>query len=151
MDTLPRGKNDAKPALPPVISVGAVSVLSGRVYFSDRFIKPNDSANLTELTGKLSMNVGYVVQPDGQLTASNIVRNQLTFGEKVEGASASLPVKLPASEAAMHELALQRGVRVRDYLAARKRPSEHWFLGAAKAIPPEAKWSPRAELNLTTR
>jgi hypothetical protein len=50
----------------------------------------------------------------------------------------------------MRELALQRGVRVRDYLAAQKLPSERLFLGAAKALAPEAKWSPRAELNLTT-
>jgi hypothetical protein len=45
--------------------------------------------------GKLSMDVSYRVQPDGQLTASNnIVLNQLSFGEKVEGSTASLPVKL---------------------------------------------------------
>jgi hypothetical protein len=35
------------------------------------------------------------VLPNGQLTRSNkLVLNQLTFGEKVEGAPASLPVKL---------------------------------------------------------
>jgi hypothetical protein len=408
------------PALKPVVSFGPISVLGGRVYFSDRFIQPNYSANLTELTGtlsafssqaqpggvnladlalrgraegsaslditgkvnplatplaldiqgrvrdlelpplspysvryagygiergKLSVDVAYVVQPDGQLTASNnIVLNQLTFGEKVDGAPASLPVKLavalladrnglidinlpvsgslndpqfklapivfklilnlvvkaitspfsllagafgggadelgmvsfapgsavltaqalpgldkvvkalmarpalkmtivgtaslevereafkreqlkalllsekrhagivngvsanptnepegqggvtaaeypvllkavyrradfpkprnligmakdippaemeallltnlPASEESMRELALQRGVRVRDYLAAQKLPSERLFLGAAKALAPEAKWSPRAELNLSTQ
>lgn len=45
--------------------------------------------------GKLSMDVNYKVQPDGQLTASNkLVLNQLTFGESVDGAPASLPVKL---------------------------------------------------------
>ena len=45
--------------------------------------------------GKLSMDVNYKVQPDGQLTASNkLVLNQLTFGEPVDGAPASLPVKL---------------------------------------------------------
>jgi hypothetical protein len=44
--------------------------------------------------GKLSVDVNYVIQPDGQLTATNnIVLSQLTFGEKVEG-GASLPVKL---------------------------------------------------------
>jgi hypothetical protein len=140
------------------------------VFFSDRFIKPNYSANLSELTGqlsgfssvpagavpdmadlslrgkaegtadleitgklnplaqplaldirgrmrdlelpplspysikyaghgiqrgKLSMDVNYVVRPDGQLTASNrLVLNQLSFGDKVDGAPASLPVKL---------------------------------------------------------
>lgn len=45
--------------------------------------------------GKLSMDVNYKVQPDGQLTASNrLVLNQLTFGDAVEGAPASLPVRL---------------------------------------------------------
>ena len=45
--------------------------------------------------GKLSMDVRYQVQPDGQLTASNqLVLNQLTFTDPVEGAPASLPVRL---------------------------------------------------------
>ena len=158
------------PTPPPVIRIGPVSLLNGKVFFSDRFIKPNYSANLSELTGrlggfsstpaggapemadlalrgkaegtaeleitgklnplaqplaldirgrmrdlelpplspysvkyaghgiqrgKLSMDVNYVVRPDGQLTASNrLVLNQLSFGDKVDGASASLPVKL---------------------------------------------------------
>jgi hypothetical protein len=161
------------PSPDPVISVGPVSLVSGKVLFSDRFIKPNYSADLTELTGKLSqfssqpvdgvsqladlelrgraegsaaleitgkvnplakplaldikgnvrdlelpplspyaikyagygiergklsMVVNYLVTPDGQLTANNsIVLNQLSFGEKVEGAPNSLPVKLAVS------------------------------------------------------
>ena len=45
--------------------------------------------------GKMSVDVNYVVQPDGQLTAKNkLVLNQLSFGDKVEGSTASLPVKL---------------------------------------------------------
>ena len=45
--------------------------------------------------GKLSMDVAYVVQPDGRLSASNkLVLNQLEFGEPVAGAPASLPVRL---------------------------------------------------------
>ena len=45
--------------------------------------------------GKMSVDLAYVVQPDGKLTASNrIVLNQLAFGDKVEGSTASLPVKL---------------------------------------------------------
>ncbi len=45
--------------------------------------------------GKLSVDVSYVVRPDGQLTARNkVVLNQLSFGDKVEGSTASLPVKL---------------------------------------------------------
>ena len=154
----------------PVITVGPVSLVQGRVLFSDRFIKPNYSADLTQLTGKLSqfssqatngavqladlelrgraegsasleitgklnpltkplaldingkvrdlelpplspysikyagygiergklsVDVRYQVAPDGQLTATNsLVLNQLAFGEKVEGAPNSLPVKL---------------------------------------------------------
>ena len=45
--------------------------------------------------GKLSVDLGYVVLPDGSLSATNnIILNPLTFGEKVEGAPASLPVRL---------------------------------------------------------
>ena len=156
--------------LEPVINIGPVGLINGKVFFSDRFIKPNYSANLSELTGKLSafssvaplgqpqladlelrgraegtasleilgkvnplakplaldvkgivrdlelpplspytikyaghgiergklsVDVAYLVLPNGQLTATNkVVLNQLTFGDKVEGAPASLPVKL---------------------------------------------------------
>lgn len=159
------------PSTDPVIRFGPISLVNGRVAFSDRFVRPNYSANLSELTGKLgsfsstvapgappqlaelelrgraegtasleitgqlnplakplaldirgkvrdlelpplstysikyaghgiergklSVDVAYKVLPDGQLTASNrLVLNQLSFGEKVEGAPASLPVKL---------------------------------------------------------
>ncbi len=39
---------------PPDIRFGPVSLVNGRVFFSDRFIKPNYSANLSELSGGLS-------------------------------------------------------------------------------------------------
>ena len=156
--------------LAPVVLFGPVSLVNGRVAFSDFFIKPNYAANLSELTGKLSafssqapggdpvladlelrgraegsasleitgklnplaqplalditgkvrdlelppltpyavkyaghgiergklsVDVNYKVLPSGQLTASNrLVLHQLTFGEAVEGAPNSLPVKL---------------------------------------------------------
>ncbi|ODS67238.1 MAG: hypothetical protein ABS37_00695 [Acidovorax sp. SCN 65-108] len=156
--------------LAPVMVFGPVSLVNGKVLFSDFFIKPNYSADLSELTGKLSafsseapggeplladlelrgraegsaslevtgklnplakplaldivgkvrdlelppltpysvkyaghgiergklsVDVNYKVLPNGQLTASNrLVLNQLTFGEPVEGAPNSLPVKL---------------------------------------------------------
>ena len=156
--------------LAPVIQIGPISLVQGKVFFSDRFVKPNYSANLSELTGKLSafsstpvagqppmadlelrgraegtasleilgklnplanplaldikgvvrdlelpplspyavkyaghgiqrgklsVDVAYQIRPDGQLTASNkVVLNQLAFGDKVEGAPNSLPVKL---------------------------------------------------------
>ena len=51
---------------------------------------------------------------------------------------------------ALHELALQRGVAVRDYLASQKLPLDRLFLGAVKTAPSGAKWSPRAELNLSS-
>lgn len=169
------GQNNAQTegraaGLAPVINVGPMTLVNGRVLFSDRFVKPNYSANLSELSGKLSafssvavagapamadlelrgraegtasleivgklnplaqplaldiqgkvrdlelpplspyaikyagyginrgklsVDVNYVVQPDGQLTARNkVVLNQLSFGDKVEGSTASLPVKL---------------------------------------------------------
>ncbi len=154
----------------PEIQIGPISLVHGKVYFSDRFVKPNYSANLTELTGKLSafsskvvpgqpnmadlelrgraegtasleilgqlnplaqplaldikgrvrdlelpplspyavkyaghgiergklsVDVAYLIKPDGQLTANNqVVLNQLAFGDKVEGAPNSLPVRL---------------------------------------------------------
>jgi uncharacterized protein involved in outer membrane biogenesis len=38
---------------PPSVQMGPTTLVNGRVYFSDRFIKPNYSANLSELTGRL--------------------------------------------------------------------------------------------------
>jgi hypothetical protein len=43
----------APPAWPIALSVGGVKLANGRVDFSDRFIRPNYSANLTELNGQL--------------------------------------------------------------------------------------------------
>lgn len=167
----PRAKTaPSEPEPDAIVSVGPVRLLNGKVLFSDRFIRPNYSADLSELNGtlsqfasnandgtvqladlelrgraegsatlevtgkvnplakplaldihgrvrdldlspltaysvkyagygiergKLSMDVQYAVQPDGQLSATNkLVLNQLTFGDKVEGAPHSLPVKL---------------------------------------------------------
>ena len=156
--------------LAAIVSMGPITLVNGKVLFSDRFIRPNYSADITELSGtlsqfssqtadgkvpladlalkgraegsaslevtgkinplaqplaldikgsvrdldlppltaysvkyagygiergKLSMDVTYTVQPDGQLTANNnLILNQLSFGDKVEGAPNSLPVKL---------------------------------------------------------
>lgn len=63
---------------------------------------------------------------------------------------ALLLANLSATESAMQALAVRRGVVVRDHLASLKLPLERLFLGAAKAVPPEAKWQPRAELSLAT-
>ena len=55
---------------------------------------------------------------------------------------------------AAQELALQRGVAVRDYLASQKVPIERLFVGAGKiksAGEGDAKWSPKAELTLAAK
>jgi len=157
----------------PVINFGPMSLINGRIDFTDLFVKPNYSADLSELTGKLSsfssnppkgesgrpaladlelrgkaqqtaaleitgklnplakplelditakmrdldlaplspysvrysghgiergkmsMDVNYKIAADGQLTATNkLVLNQLQFGEEVQGAPNSLPVRL---------------------------------------------------------
>ena len=59
-----------------------------------------------------------------------------------------LLASIKVSDDALRELAVQRGVAVRDYLVSRDLPSGRLFLGAVKAVPNEAKWTPRAELNL---
>ncbi len=64
---------------------------------------------------------------------------------------ALLLASIPVSEASMRELALARGVAVRDYLASRQLPADRLFLGAVKVAPAEAAWQPNAELTLDTR
>ncbi|MDD2711456.1 MAG: DUF748 domain-containing protein [Simplicispira sp.] len=159
-------------ALAPVVRIGPITLAGGKIHFSDYFIQPNYSANISELTGrlgafsslasaggsapdmadlelrgraegtasleivgklnplvqppvldieghmrdlelpplspytikyaghgiergKLSMEVAYRVLPTGELTARNkLVLNQLAFSDPVEGAPASLPVRL---------------------------------------------------------
>lgn len=167
-----RGGKPAAPADSAVLAFGPITLSGGSVQFSDRFVKPNYSADLSELAGRLSafssagtgsggdlpmadlelrgkaegtatveisgkvnplaqplaldirgrmrdldlpalspysvkyaghgiergkltMDVNYRVLPSGELTASNrLVLRQLAFGEPVEGAPASLPVRL---------------------------------------------------------
>jgi hypothetical protein len=51
---------------------------------------------------------------------------------------------------AMQQLAVRRGVVVRDYLATRELPSSRLFLGAPKvAAGDAADWKPRVDLKLT--
>lgn len=65
---------------------------------------------------------------------------------------ALLLASIPVREDAMHALALQRGVAVKDYLASRKLPTERLFVGAAKTVSAaDADWKPRAELSVTQR
>jgi len=64
---------------------------------------------------------------------------------------ALLLASIAVNEDAMRELALQRGVAVKDYLASRKLAAERLFLGAAKTVAPDADWKPHAEMSVTSR
>ena len=61
---------------------------------------------------------------------------------------ALLLASIPVPENAMRELAVARGVAVRDYLAQHQVPKERLFLGAVDTKPDDAKWTPRAQLTL---
>ena len=54
------------------------------------------------------------------------------------------------SDDAMRELAVRRGVVVKDYLAAANLPPDRLVLGASKTATPDPKWTPGAELNLAS-
>jgi len=76
--------------------------------------------------GKLSLDVGYEIKPDGHLSATNrLVLNQLTFGDKVDGAQASLPVKL-----AVALLADRHGVIDLDLPITGSLNDPHFSLGS---------------------
>lgn len=62
----------------------------------------------------------------------------------------SLLASITVNDDARRELAVQRGVAVKDYLAASGLSADRLFLGAVRAVPRDAKWTPRAELNLAT-
>lgn len=64
---------------------------------------------------------------------------------------ALLLASIKVTEDSMRELALQRGVVVKDHLASRKLGPERLFLGAAKTAAAEADWKPHAELSLSHR
>ena len=70
--------------------------------------------------------------------------------ELLDDLEALLLTNMPATEDNLKELALQRAVVVKDYLASRKVPSSQLFLGAPKTVESEGKWTPHAELNLST-
>lgn len=80
-------------------------------------------------------------------------RNALGLAKEqsVAEMEALLLASIPVNGDAMRELALQRGVVVKDYLASRKLPTERLFVGAAKTVAEGADWKPRAELSVTQR
>jgi hypothetical protein len=64
---------------------------------------------------------------------------------------ALLKGRAPVTAEAMRELALQRGIAVRDALIAKGLPSERLFLAAPKlrvSGDDDASWTPRVQLSL---
>jgi hypothetical protein len=89
----------------PVIDVGPIKLINGRVAFSDRFIKPNYSASLTELSGSLS-------RFSSQRPESGVQMADLELRGRAEG-TASLEVTGRVNPLAK-PLALDIKGRVRD-------------------------------------
>jgi hypothetical protein len=85
----------------------------------------------------------------------NKPRNAIGFAKDipVPEMEALLKTRMPVSDDAMRELALQRGLAVRDALIAKGLPSERLFLAAPKlrtaAEDAGASWTPRVQLALS--
>ena len=85
----------------------------------------------------------------------NKPRNAVGFAKEIPPAEmeALLKTRTQVSDDAMRELALQRGLAVRDALIAKGLPSERLFLAAPKlraAAEDTAAWTPRVQLSLST-
>ena len=86
----------------------------------------------------------------------NKPRNAVGFAKDIPGPEmeALLKSRLAVGDEAMRELALQRGIAVRDALIAKGLPSERLFLAAPKLRAPgetDAAWTPRVQLALSTQ
>jgi hypothetical protein len=70
-----------------------------------------------------------------------------------EEMQALLLSSITVNEDAVRELALQRGLAVKDYLASRQLPAQRLFLGAPQVVKvqtsAESVWLAQAELRLT--
>ena len=86
----------------------------------------------------------------------NKPRNALGFVKDIPGPEmeALLKSRFTVSSETMRELALQRGIKVRDALIAKGLPSERLFLAAPKlrdSGESDAGWTPRVQLSLSER
>jgi len=59
--------------------------------------------------------------------------------------------QIQVTDETMRQLAIARGVAVRDYLLSKDLKSERLFLGAPQIKPTDAQWKPSAELKLDMR
>ena len=64
---------------------------------------------------------------------------------------ALLLASIPVTPDALRELAVARGVAVKDYLGSRQLAEARLFLGAPQLASQGEKWRPQAELKLTPR
>lgn len=64
---------------------------------------------------------------------------------------ALLLAAIPVSADSVRELAVARGVAVKDYLASQALPEDRMFLGAPRLDPAGQGWVPQAELQLAAR
>lgn len=87
-------------------------------------------------------------------------RSDLKKPRNVLGLSKDLPTvemealllsSLVVDDDAVRQLALGRGLAVREYLTSHQVPSERLFLGAVNTAPTQADWQPRAELSIESR
>ncbi len=84
----------------------------------------------------------------------NKPRNAIGFAKDIPGPEMEtlLKARAPVTEEAMRELALQRGIAVRDALLAKGLTSERLFLAAPKlrvSGEDDAAWTPRVQLALS--
>ena len=84
----------------------------------------------------------------------NKPRNALGFAKDIPGPEMEslLKARAPVTEDAMRELALQRGIAVRDALVARGLTTDRLFLAAPKiraSGEDDAAWTPRVQLSLS--
>lgn len=93
------------------------------------------------------------------LLAAVYKRADITKPRNLVGLARDLPAaemenlllaSIPVDENVIRELAVDRGVVVRDYLLGQKLPSQRLFIGAVRTHARDAKWQPEAELNLAT-
>lgn len=87
------------PATPPLaISIAETRVKNGRVDFNDRFIKPNYSADISELTGSLgSFSAGQGAMAPLQLRGKVAGTGQLEVQGQLNPAAAPLALDITAS------------------------------------------------------
>ncbi|MFZ2990936.1 DUF748 domain-containing protein, partial [Ideonella sp.] len=104
-----------------------------------------------ELTPAKALEMLERVYSDAKLP--NKPRNVLGLAKRLpaEDMASMLRASAPVTEESVRELALQRGIAVRDALLARGLPSERLFMAAPRWQAPAASdgtWAPRVELSL---